>query len=110
MSYELTLDEIKEIVDGYKKRYHKNPNLEVIIYGRQEMMISKFSLNSLYNNDNLFLKDRYKKLYPVKEKKHLMYIYNSQILNMNKINFYKLGINSIRYNIFDENDIKNINL
>ena len=104
------LDEIKEIVDGYKKRYHKNPNLEVIIYGRQEMMISKFSLNSLYNNDNLFLKDRYKKLYPVKEKKHLMYIYNSQILNMNKINFYKLGINSIRYNIFDENDIKNINL
>lgn len=110
LSYELTLDEIKEIVDGYKKRYHKNPNLEVIIYGRQEMMISKFSLNSLYNNDNLFLKDRYKKLYPVKEKKHLMYIYNSQILNMNKINFYKLGINSIRYNIFDENDIKNINL
>ena len=74
------------------------------------MMVSKFSLNSLYNNDDLFLKDRYKKLYPVKEKGHLMYIYNSQPLNMNKINFYKLGINSIRYNIFDESDIKNINL
>lgn len=109
MSYELTIDEIKEIVDSYKKRYNQNPNVEVIVYGRQEMMVSKFSLNKLYKNDSLFLIDRYNKKYPIKEKHNLMYVYNSEILNI-KNNLYNIGVNSIRYNIFDESNLKDINL
>ena len=30
LSYELTLDQVKEIIDNYHKRYKKHPNLEVI--------------------------------------------------------------------------------
>ena len=110
ISYELTIDEIKDIIDNYKKRYNKNPNLELIVYGRQEMMVSKFKLNSKYNSKDLFLVDRYKKIFPIKEKNNLMYIYNSEILNIKTNNLFKLGINSIRFNIYDERDLKNINL
>ena len=105
LSYELTLDEIKEIIEEYKKRYNSNPNLELIVFGRQEMMVSKFNLNKLYNNQNIYLKDRYNKVYPIKEKNDLMYIFNSERLNMNIDNLYKIGINSIRFNLFDKKDI-----
>ena len=105
LSYELTLDEIKEIIEEYKKRYNSNPNLELIVFGRQEMMVSKFNLNKLYNNQNIYLKDRYNKVYPIKEKNDLMYIFNSERVNMNIDNLYKIGINSIRFNLFDKKDI-----
>lgn len=105
LSYELTLEEIKEIINEYKKRYNSTPNLELIVYGRQEMMVSKFNLNKLYNNKNIYLKDRYNKLYPIKEKNNLMYIYNSEKLNVNIDNLYKIGINSIRFNLYDKKDI-----
>ena len=105
LSYELTLDEIKEIIEEYKKRYNSNPNLELIVFGRQEMMVSKFNLNKLYNNQNIYLKDRYNKVYPIKEKNDLMYIFNSERLSMNIDNLYKIGINSIRFNLFDKKDI-----
>lgn len=105
ISYELTIEEIKKVIEEYKKRYNSNPNVELIVFGRQEMMISKFSLNHLYNNKNIYLKDRYNKLYPIKEKKDLMYIYNSEKLNINIKNLYKIGINSIRFNLFDKEDI-----
>lgn len=105
LSYELTLEEIKEIIEEYKKRYNSRPNLELIVFGRQEMMVSKFSLNKLYNNKNIYLKDRYNKIYPVKEKNNLMYIFNSEKLNKNIDDLYKIGINSIRFNVFDKEDI-----
>lgn len=105
LSYELTLEEIKEIIEEYKKRYKTNPNLELIVFGKQEMMVSKFSLNRLYNNENIYLKDRYNKLYPVKEKNGLMYIYNSEKLNINVDDLYKIGVNSIRFNLYDEKDV-----
>ena len=105
LSYELSLDEIKEIIEEYNKRYNSNPNLELIVFGRQEMMVSKFNLNKLYNNQTIYLKDRYNKVYPIKEKNDLMYIFNSERLNMNIDNLYKIGINSIRFNLFDKKDI-----
>ncbi len=108
LSYELTMDEIKEIIDNYKKRYNNSPNLELIVYGKQEMMISKFSLNKLYKKDVLFLKDRYNKLYPIKEKNEFMYIYNCNNLDMSIDSLYSIGINSIRFNIYDSKDVMNV--
>lgn len=111
LSYELNFDQIKRIVDSYRNRYNKNPNLEVIIYGREEMMISRFSLNKKYNNERINLIDRYNKSYPVREKNNTMYIYNSAPrcdLNIDK--YFKIGINSIRYNIFDKSDVLKIGL
>ena len=106
LSYELTKSEIKDIITSYKDRYLKKPNLEVVVYGREEMMISKFSLNSLYQRNFLYLVDRINHYYPVKEKNGLMYIYNYQPRIDNYINdYYEMGINSVRINIFDEQDL-----
>ena len=112
LSHELTDNQIDDLVRAYKNRYNKNPNLELIIYGYQEMMVSKFKLLEMYKKtgNNFYLKDRYNKLYKVIEKNNLMYIYNSSPLNnIEKSKFYyDLGINSLRINILDDSEINNI--
>ena len=106
LSYELTKTEVKDIVNSYKERYSKIPNVEVIVYGREEMMVSKFSLNRLYKQDFLYLTDRLNNHYPVKEKNGLMYIYNYKPRIDNNINdYYMMGVNAVRVNIFDEQDL-----
>lgn len=106
LSYELTKSEIKDVVDVYKARYSKKPNLEVMVYGREEIMVSKFSLNSLYQNKNLYLVDRFNNSYPVREKNKLMYIYNCKPrVEENIQDYYDLGVNGIRINIFDNADL-----
>ena len=76
LSYELNNNQIKDIIDNYHKRYNKHPNTEVIVNGYQEAMISKFSLNKLYNKDTLYLEDRFKNKFKVITKDNLMYIYH----------------------------------
>ena len=106
LSYEIGIDEIKRIIDSYKDRYKCNPNLEVIAYAREEMMISKFSLNKLYNNSELYLVDRYHEHFPVREKNNLMYIYNSHPRNILDIDeLYNIGVNAIRIHLFDKDDL-----
>lgn len=110
LSYELDIKQIKEIVNNYKSRYKSIPNLEVIIYGYEEMMISKFKLLSFYkqNSDNIYLKDRYQKLYRVKENNNLLYIYNNKPRNdlKNANLYYDLGINNIRINILNDDELE----
>jgi len=106
LSYELTDTQITQIIDGYKKRYNKHPNLEIIIYGKEEAMISKFNLNKLYGVENSYLQDRYNNLYPIIVKNNLMKIYNYKTRKLDT-NYFDLGINSIRYNILNE-DINNV--
>lgn len=111
LSYELSFEQIKRIIDNYINRYNKHPNIEVIVYGREEMMVSKFSLNKKYNNEYINLVDRYNKCYPVRDKNSVMYIYNSSPRsNLNIDRYFKIGVNAIRYNIFDKNDILKIGL
>lgn len=106
LSYELTKKEIKDIIDCYKKRYSKNPNLEVIIYGREEMMISKFNLNKLYQENSLYLVDRFNNNYPIIEKNNLMYIYNYKPrIDEDIKDYYDIGVNAVRINIFDKKDL-----
>lgn len=106
LSYELTKLEIKDIIDCYKKRYLKKPNLEVIVYAREEMMVSKFSLNELYEDNLLYLIDRFNNSYPVREKNGLMYIYNYRPRSIENIKeYYDIGVNAVRINIFDNVDL-----
>lgn len=92
LSYELNYKQIKDIIDSYHERYNKHPNLEVIIGGYEEVMISKYLLF-----DNAFLLDRFNNKYKIKIKNNLMYIYNYKMRN-NKDNYYKLGVNWVRIN------------
>lgn len=110
LSYELKDDQIENLISAYKNRYKKNPNLEHIIYGKEEMMISKFNLLKMYQKtgNNYYLKDRYNKLYKIIEDNNLMYIYNYDIRNnLNKMNYYySIGINYLRLNILDDSDLE----
>lgn len=109
LSYELNDKQIENLISNYKKRYNKKPNLELIIYGKEEMMISKFNLLKMYNKkgDNFYLKDRYNKLYKIIEEENLMYIYNYDIRNnLKKMSYYyELGVNSLRLNILDDDEL-----
>ena len=110
LSYELTDKQIEDIIKAYKKRYNKRPNLELIVYAHEEVMISKFNLNKYFNvNSNSYLKDRFNNLYPIVIKNNLMYIYNYKYrFYTDYKKYFDKGINSIRFNILDEKDIENI--
>jgi len=99
LSYELNDKQITDIINNYKKRYNKHPNLELIVSANEEIMISKYSIPKKYKNNSLYLKDSYNNLYKIKEKNNLMYIYNYKKRNIYNESYYDLGINSLRINI-----------
>ncbi len=92
LSYELNDEQIKQLVDNYHFRYNKHPNLELIIQGYEEVMISKYKLP-----DKSYLVDRFNNKYQIKIKNNLMHIYNYKLRNM-KNDYYNLGINWLRIN------------
>lgn len=105
LSQELDSKQIKEIIGNYQKRYHKNPNLELIICGREEMMVSKFNLiKDLPNNHIYYLQDRFKNKYPIVVNNDIMTIFNTKKRNLKDIKkYYDMGINYLRYEILDKN-------
>lgn len=90
LSYELTYDEIKEILNSYHKRYQKHPNVEVIVDSYPEVMVCKYLL------DGDFLEDKFHNRFPIRIRDGFMhlYFYKRKILTDD---FYKIGVNSIRY-------------
>ncbi len=99
LSYELTDTQIKNIIDAYHNRYHKHPNLELVIYGNLEAMVSKYNINKKYNVANSILEDRFKNKYPVVIKNELMHIYDYKKRNFIDHNkYFDMGINNLRYN------------
>ena len=99
LSIELNEFEIKKLVDNYKERYNKLPNLEVIISSIPESMVSKFNLVNYLNvpnNDN-YLIDKFKNKFKVEIKDKLMYIYHFKKVEIDDIsNLIDMGINTLR--------------
>ena len=106
LSHELSDTEIKDIIDAYVKRYQKKPNLELIIYGREEMMISKYNiLKNLDRCKNYYLVDKYQNKMPILVNDDIMTIFNYKIRNKeDKEKYLKMGINYVRYEFLEEND------
>lgn len=104
LSQELNDEEIKELIDAYIKRYQKNPNLELIVYGREEMMISKYNiLKNLDNHNHYFLMDKYKNRMPILVNNDIMTIFNYNIRDKkDKFKYFNMGINYVRYEYLDE--------
>ena len=98
LSYELTKKQIEILINAYEERYKAHPNLELVVEGYEEVMISKFSLNKYINNDKLYLKDIFNNLYKIKEKDNLMIIYNYKKRKDFNLSYYDIGINSLRIN------------
>lgn len=106
LSYELTDEQIKELIEAYKKRYNKRPNLAVIVYAKEEMMISKFNLLEYYNlKGKAYLKDRFNNLYPIYIKDNFMYLINYKARKLEPNKYFDMGINEIRYNVIDQKDL-----
>ena len=99
LSYELDEKKIREIIDNYHKRYGKHPNVEVIVSGYPEMMISKYSLNKHYKNNKLYLRDRFGNKFKVRTKDNLMYIYHYKKLDNYNNKYYEMGVNALRINL-----------
>lgn len=99
LSYELTKEEIKNIISNYKNRYGSNPNVEVIVSSRPEVMISKFNLVKYYGctgHDN-YLKDSFGNLFPVKSDDDFMRIYHyKQLEDSDYESYFDMGVNSLR--------------
>ena len=99
LSYELTDTQIKNLINAYHNRYHKHPNLELVIYGNLEAMVSKYNINKKYNVKNSILEDRFKNKYPIVIKNDLMHIYDYKKRNYQDHNkYFDMGINNLRYN------------
>lgn len=107
LSYELDERQIKLLIEAYKNRYHAHPNFELIVYGNEEVMISKFHLLKYFELEKKsgYLKDRFSNLYPIKEESAFMKIYNYQPRLLEKpTHYYSLGINSLRYQFLEESE------
>ncbi len=74
LSYELNDYQIKNIIEAYQTRYGKNPNLEMIVSSRPEVMLLKYDL--LRGNKRGTLIDVHKHKYPVMKKENLTTIYH----------------------------------
>ena len=106
LSYEMNDKQIENLINIYKLRYGKRPNLAVIVYSKEEMMISKFNLLEYYGlKDEAYLRDRFNNLYKIYEKDGLMYLLNYKARNLDKEKYFKMGIDEIRYNIVDHEDL-----
>ena len=98
LSHELTYKQVKNLIDSYKERYNKHPNLEVIISGYEEAMICKYNMLKKYNKEKGYLIDRFNNKYKILIKNNLMYIYNFKKRDL-KENYFEIGINYIRINL-----------
>lgn len=100
LSYELNYEQIKELINDYKQRYRKHPNVEVIVQGYEEVMVTKLNLLAKFNlNSKGYLKDCYNNLYYLRNDNGLMTIYNYQKrLIKDKENYFSIGVNNLRVN------------
>ena len=111
LSIENDIDKIKSIVDTCG-----NSNLEVIVYGRIEVMIMKYSpFNKfeLNKNNSYSLRDRNNEDYRIIEDNgltHIFYYKNHIISDENIEELKKLNIINYRLELFEESKEETVNL
>lgn len=121
LSYELNTNQIKELYEKFINRYNIKPNIEVVIYGKPEVMVSKYCLLNTYlskdNKCNICQDDYY--LVDSKNNKYDIRTENCtfKLLNPNRINLISdmtelqdVGINNFKIVLDNETEeeIKNI--
>ena len=108
LSVENSMDNIKSLGTIFN-------NLEVVIYGRIELMVSKYCpINTLINKDNLkcnlcdinkySFKDSNNNIYPIVNEKHLTHILDSNPIDLtDNINeLIDSNVSSFRLELYDE--------
>jgi putative protease len=104
LSLELSFDQIKNIIKNYKKMFNTKPNLEVMVYGRYELMMMKYcAINntvgcSVCHQGNVKIKDRKGFEFPLlKERDCTMKILNTKKLHLKSYleEIYACGVNNV---------------
>lgn len=120
LSYELNFKQIEELINNYKNRYKYYPNIEMVIYGKPELMISKYCLLNTYINKekncseckkDYYLSDKYNKKFPIRSENCYMKILNYKNINyLDNICKYKnIGVTNFRI-ILDNETIDELKL
>ena len=110
LSIENTIDRIEDIVEA-----SGNSNLEVIVYGRLEAMVTKYDIIDMLTNgegNKYNLKDRNKSLYPIVRKNnltHIFYYKNYDIIESIP-RLKEIGINNYQISLFDEDKLETVKL
>ena len=99
LSYEMKYNDIKLLIDNYKKRYNQNPNLEVIISSYQEVMITKYDILKKYNVNNGYLKDINNKEFKLIRRDNLIHIKNYEKIELDSDKLFEIGVNTLRIEI-----------
>ena len=99
LSYEMNDRQIKNLLNCYEKRYKKHPNLELIVEGYEEVMITKYNLEEDYGKKKIYLRDMFGNYYKVIVRDGMQYIYNYKKREMDEAKYYDWGINSFRFNM-----------
>ena len=99
LSYEMTLSQIKTLIEKYQERYGTIPNIEVIVYGYIKIMTLKYNLFNDYKKA-IYLKDRFNNSYRIRECRGLTEVYYSKILDNRNFDYFSAGVNHIRYNLY----------
>lgn len=113
LSYELDNNQIKRIVDNYNNRYNDKSNLEIIVYGKPEIMISKYNMLNTYNldDDRYYLTDKFNKKFPLYIKNNYMRLLNHEPINkIDEIdNLINIGITNFKI-VLDNESKEDVNI
>jgi len=106
------------------KKIESNIDVEMIVYGRFEVMITKYCpIKMILNNDHkncslclgkdkFYLEDEHHRKYPLLHKKHITHILNHENVDLikNINNYIDNGINCFRIELFNEssNEVKEL--
>ncbi len=87
LSLEMSQNEISNVYNSYINKYKTNPNLEITVYGHQNLMTLKYCPLKRYGECgkcqeyNYELEDSYSK-FPTSRKNCITHIYNDKALNL----------------------------
>lgn len=99
LSYECNLYQIRKIIENYTKRYHQKPFVGAMIYGREEVMITKYDLLGKYQLEKGCLVDRFQNKYPLIRKDGYTTIYNYQKRKESEDLYFDAGLSYVFYQI-----------
>lgn len=122
ISPEVEDNELENTILNYQKNYQDMPNVSMFVYGRIELMVTKFCLmNMNINHDkkpcclcknNVYKLKRDSAIYPIITNNCISYILDSKNMNkLDKISYYKkIGVNNFIVSLYDEkpDEIDNI--
>lgn len=102
LSYELNLEQIKNLVLNYIKRYNQKPNLEMIVSSYPELMVTKYNILKKYDIKEGHLRDINGKIYELESDGKFIHIRNYEKIEYDINECYKIGINTLRIQVGDD--------